>query len=171
MYLLYRSNNFWKAPWKPSCVSVSMTSSQPLSFPQFSHNIHYVIAIHLMRWLTYFYDFSEFSRVCNNFKVLYKKVWKLSVAVNRTGRSFLPLRRVRWCAFFIVAGTLCNVTNMSRQANYLVFQRKKWILKFPFSGFEMLPIQSYLHLWFDPSIWPHLKLWHCFGYTISVRSI
>ena len=25
MHLLYRSNNFWKAPWKSSCVSVSMT--------------------------------------------------------------------------------------------------------------------------------------------------
>ena len=25
MHLLYRSNSFWKAPWKSSCVSVSMT--------------------------------------------------------------------------------------------------------------------------------------------------
>ena len=25
MHLLYRSNTFWKAPWKSSCVSVSMT--------------------------------------------------------------------------------------------------------------------------------------------------
>ena len=25
MHLLYRSNNFWKAPWKSSCVNVSMT--------------------------------------------------------------------------------------------------------------------------------------------------
>ena len=25
MHLLYCSNNFWKAPWKSSCVSVSMT--------------------------------------------------------------------------------------------------------------------------------------------------
>ena len=25
MHLLYRSNNFWKAPWKSSCMSVSMT--------------------------------------------------------------------------------------------------------------------------------------------------
>ena len=25
MHLLYRSNNFWKAPWKSSCVSLSMT--------------------------------------------------------------------------------------------------------------------------------------------------
>ena len=25
MHLLYRSNNFWKAPWKSFCVSVSMT--------------------------------------------------------------------------------------------------------------------------------------------------
>ena len=25
MHLLYHSNNFWKAPWKSSCVSVSMT--------------------------------------------------------------------------------------------------------------------------------------------------
>ena len=25
MHLLYRSNDFWKAPWKFSCVSVSMT--------------------------------------------------------------------------------------------------------------------------------------------------
>ena len=25
MHLLYRSNNFWKAPWKYSCVNVSMT--------------------------------------------------------------------------------------------------------------------------------------------------
>ena len=25
MHLLYRSNNFWKAPWKSSCVSVSRT--------------------------------------------------------------------------------------------------------------------------------------------------
>ena len=25
MHLLYRSNNFWNAPWKSSCVSVSMT--------------------------------------------------------------------------------------------------------------------------------------------------
>ena len=32
MHLLYRSNNFWKAPWKSSCVSVS----QPLSSPQLS---------------------------------------------------------------------------------------------------------------------------------------
>ena len=31
MHLLYRSNNFWKAPWKSS-------SSQPLSSPQLSHN-------------------------------------------------------------------------------------------------------------------------------------
>ena len=38
MHLLYRSNNFWKAPWKSSCVSVSIHSSQPLSSPQFSHN-------------------------------------------------------------------------------------------------------------------------------------
>ena len=30
--------HFWKAPWKSSCVSVSMTSSQPLSSPQLSHN-------------------------------------------------------------------------------------------------------------------------------------
>ena len=37
MYLLYRSNNFCKAPWKSSCMSVSMTSSQPLSF-QLTHN-------------------------------------------------------------------------------------------------------------------------------------
>ena len=35
---LYHSNNFWKAPWKSSCVSVSMTLSQPLSSPQLSHN-------------------------------------------------------------------------------------------------------------------------------------
>ena len=34
MYLLYRSNNFWKALWKSSCVSVS----QSLSSPQLSHN-------------------------------------------------------------------------------------------------------------------------------------
>ena len=38
MHLLYRSNNFWEAPWKSSYVSVSMTSSQPLSSPQLSHN-------------------------------------------------------------------------------------------------------------------------------------
>ena len=25
MHMLYRSNNFWKAPWKSSCMSVSMT--------------------------------------------------------------------------------------------------------------------------------------------------
>ena len=25
MNLLYRSNNFWKAPWKSSCVNVPMT--------------------------------------------------------------------------------------------------------------------------------------------------
>ena len=25
MHLLYRSNNFWEAPWKSSCASVSMT--------------------------------------------------------------------------------------------------------------------------------------------------
>ena len=35
MHLLYCSNNFWKAPWKSFCVSVSMTSIvslwQPLS--------------------------------------------------------------------------------------------------------------------------------------------
>ena len=24
-HVLYRSNNFWKAPWKSSCVSVLMT--------------------------------------------------------------------------------------------------------------------------------------------------
>ena len=33
MHLLYRSNNFWKAPWKSCCVSVP----QPLSSPQLSH--------------------------------------------------------------------------------------------------------------------------------------
>ena len=39
MHLLYHSNNFWKAPWKSSCVSVSMTFiTQPLSSPQLSHN-------------------------------------------------------------------------------------------------------------------------------------
>ena len=29
MLFFYRSNNFWKAPWKSSCVSVSMTFSTP----------------------------------------------------------------------------------------------------------------------------------------------
>ena len=38
MHLLYRSNNFWKAPWKSSCVSVSMCSLQPHSSTQLSHN-------------------------------------------------------------------------------------------------------------------------------------
>ena len=38
MHLLYRSNNFWKAPWKSSCVSVSITFVTPFSSPQFSHN-------------------------------------------------------------------------------------------------------------------------------------
>ena len=38
MHLLYRSNNFWKAPSKSSCVSVSMTLSQPLSSFLLSHN-------------------------------------------------------------------------------------------------------------------------------------
>ena len=37
MHLLYRSNNFWKTPWKSSCVNMSMTS-QSLSSPQLSHN-------------------------------------------------------------------------------------------------------------------------------------
>ena len=34
MHVLYHSNNFWKAPWKSSCVSML----QPLSSPQMSHN-------------------------------------------------------------------------------------------------------------------------------------
>ena len=38
MHLLYRSNNFWKAPWKSSCVSVSMTFITASSSPQLSHN-------------------------------------------------------------------------------------------------------------------------------------
>ena len=38
MHLLYRSNNFWKAPWKSSCVTCRWHSSQPLSSPQLSHN-------------------------------------------------------------------------------------------------------------------------------------
>ena len=37
MYLFYRSNNFWNAPWKSSCVSVSMTFVAASS-PQLSHN-------------------------------------------------------------------------------------------------------------------------------------
>ena len=38
MHLLYRSNNFWKAPWKSSCVSLyQWPSSQPLSSPLLSH--------------------------------------------------------------------------------------------------------------------------------------
>ena len=38
MYLLYRSNNFWKTPWTSSCVSVSMTFVTASSSPQLSHN-------------------------------------------------------------------------------------------------------------------------------------
>ena len=38
MHLLYRFNNFWNAPWKPSWVNVQWPSSQPLSSPQLSHN-------------------------------------------------------------------------------------------------------------------------------------
>ena len=38
MHLLYCSNNFWKAVWKSSWVSVyQWPSSQPLSSPQLSH--------------------------------------------------------------------------------------------------------------------------------------
>ena len=35
---LDRSNNFWKASWKYSCLSVSKTFVTALSSPQFSHN-------------------------------------------------------------------------------------------------------------------------------------
>ena len=38
MHLLYRSNNFWKAPWKSSFWACQWSSLQPLSFSQLSHN-------------------------------------------------------------------------------------------------------------------------------------
>ena len=38
MHLLYRSNNFWNALWKSSCVSVSMTFVTASFIPQLSHN-------------------------------------------------------------------------------------------------------------------------------------
>ena len=38
MHLLYHYNNFWKAPWKSFCVSVSMTFVTASSSAQLSHN-------------------------------------------------------------------------------------------------------------------------------------
>ena len=49
MHLLYRSNNFWKAPWKSSC---QWLSSQHLSSPQLSHNDdnHWALGITKSHW-------------------------------------------------------------------------------------------------------------------------
>ena len=38
MHWLYRSNNFWKAPWKSSCVRVSMAFVTASFISQLSHN-------------------------------------------------------------------------------------------------------------------------------------
>ena len=58
MHLLYRSHNFWKVPWKSSCVSVSMA--------------FVTASLHLLNWLI-----TAASELRKYPKVTERKVWTL----------------------------------------------------------------------------------------------
>ena len=81
MHLLHHYNNFWKAPWKSSCVNMSMT----FIIASFISSI-----IHRMRWLTNFYDFS--------FK------WTATAAIGIHPAKVWLLQHLAWIEYQFLSG-------------------------------------------------------------------